>query len=95
MPSVNPLRLLVKLPVPVPSLVLVDNATVGDEVVPHTTPLAVTGLPPSLMPVPPELAEDVVMELTAVVVVMVGRSATLMFSVELALPVALLPVCQP
>ena len=89
MPSVNPLRLLVKLPMPVPSLVLVDNATIGDELVPQTTPLAVTGLPPSVMPVPPELAEDVVMELTAVVFVMVGRSAMVMFSVELALPMAL------
>lgn len=40
---------------------------------------------------PPELAVVAVIE-PKVVVVTVGRSATLMFSIELALPVALYPV---
>ena len=81
--------LLVKLAVPLPSVVLVLKLTVGLEEVPQTTPLAVTGLPPSLIPEPPELAMVAVMEDAAVVVVRVGRSATLIFTVAVETPEAL------
>jgi hypothetical protein len=64
--------LLVKAPVPVPSLVLVLSAIVGLVVVPHTTPRAVTAAPPSEVIFPPLVAVVWVMLLT-VVVVSVGK----------------------
>ena len=60
--------LLLKLPVPVPSLVLVPSAVVGFCEVPHTTPRALTLAPPLELMSPPLLAPLVVMLLTAVVV---------------------------
>jgi hypothetical protein len=52
----------------VPSEVFVESETVGFVVVPHTTPLAVIGEPPSAVMFPPLEAEVVVMELAATVV---------------------------
>jgi hypothetical protein len=46
-----------KLPIPTPLLVLVLNETVGSGLVDHTTPLEVTGNPPSEVMFPPEVAE--------------------------------------
>lgn len=46
-PEVKPVMELVKVPTPVPSVVLVASAIVGPVVVPHTIPLAVTAAPPS------------------------------------------------
>ena len=66
--------LLVKLPVPVPSVVLVVKAIVGFWLVLHTTPLAVIAPPPSLVILPPLLAVVEVIEET-VVVVRVARLA--------------------
>ena len=60
--------LLLKLPAPVPSLVLVLSAVVGFCEVPHTTPLAVTAAPPSELMFPPPVAPLPVIPLTAVVV---------------------------
>ena len=59
--------LLVKLPVPVPLLVLVASAMVGFGAGLQTTPRAVTAAPPSEEMVPPLLAVAVPMALTAVV----------------------------
>jgi hypothetical protein len=63
---------LVKVPVPVPLLVLVERATVGFALVLHTTPRAVTDTPPFAVTFPPLDAPVPVMEPT-VVVVTVGR----------------------
>jgi hypothetical protein len=60
--------LLVKVPVPVPSLVLVERLMVGLDAVPHTTPRAVTAAPPSEETFPPLLAVVAAMLLTVVVV---------------------------
>ena len=62
--------LLVKLPVAVPSEVLVLNPTVGPEVVLQQTPRAVTTEPPSAVIFPPDVADAVVMaEIAEVVIV--------------------------
>jgi hypothetical protein len=58
-------KVLVKLFVPVPSLVLVRKEIMfGFGTRAQQTPLEVTGLPPSELMVPPQLAEVVVMEVT-------------------------------
>jgi hypothetical protein len=51
----------------VPSIVLVESEIVGLGLVDQTTPLAKTGLPPSDVTFPPEIAELGVILLTAVV----------------------------
>ena len=61
-------------PVPPPSVVFDENATVGSVLVLHTTPLTVTTPPPSEVTLPPEMAELAVIELIAVVVT-VGKLA--------------------
>jgi hypothetical protein len=66
--TVNPVILLVKTPVPVPSDVLVLNATVAPELVLQQTPRAVTAEPPSVDIFPPEDAVVLVIEEIAVVV---------------------------
>jgi len=65
---VSPVILLVKLPVPDPSTVLVLNATVAPELVLQQTPRAVTAEPPSPLIVPPDEADDAVIAAIAVVV---------------------------
>ncbi len=62
---------LVNVPMPVPSVVLVDKAMVGFAVVLQQTPRAVTGAPPSVLITPPLVAVVFVMAVI-VVVVMVG-----------------------
>ena len=64
----SPVILLVKLPVPVPSDVLVLNAVVAPEVVLQQTPRAVTAEPPSVVIFPPETAVVELIEEIAVVV---------------------------
>ena len=59
---------LVNVPMPVPSVVLVDRAMVGLAVVLQQTPRAVTAAPPSSVILPPLAAVVDVMEVTAVVV---------------------------
>ena len=54
--AASPVRLLVKLPVPVPFVVLVLNEIVGPTDVPQQTPLAVMVDPPSEVVTPPETA---------------------------------------
>ncbi len=65
--AASPVRLLVKLPVPVPSDDLVF-AMVGFCVVDQQTPLDVTAAPPSLVMLPPPLAVVCVIADIAVVV---------------------------
>ena len=60
--------LLVKLPVPVPSAVLVLNEVVAPELVLQQTPLAVTADPPSALTTPPDEADEAVIAEIAVVV---------------------------
>ena len=49
-----------KDPIPMPLLVLVDKDIVGNELVDHTTPLALTVAPPSKVIFPPDEEELVV-----------------------------------
>jgi hypothetical protein len=60
--------LLVKTPIPVPSTVLVGKAIVGLGAVLHTTPLAVTGAPPSAVTSPPVVAVVVAIAVAGVVI---------------------------
>ena len=60
---------LVNVPIPVPSLVLVNKAIVGLGVVLQQTPRAVTAAPPSVLIVPPLLAVVLVMDDMAVVTI--------------------------
>ena len=60
---------LVNVPMPVPSVVLVDKAIVGFAVVLQQTPRTVTDAPPSLLMVPPLAAVVDVMAVTAVVII--------------------------
>ena len=76
----RPVIVLVNDPVPVPSVVLVDRDTVGPVVVAHTTPRAVTALPPSEVMLPPELAVVVVTDVTGVVA-SEGKSTMVRFKV--------------
>jgi hypothetical protein len=66
-PADNPVRLLVKVPVPVPSVVL-ESVMVGFAAVAQQVPLAVIVPPPSEMIFPPETAVVKVIEETTVVV---------------------------
>ena len=67
--AVNPVRLLVKVPVPVPTgSVVLLSAMVGLRVVDQQTPLPVMAAPPSDVIFPPETAVvDVIVPTTAVV----------------------------
>lgn len=64
----NEANVEVKEPTPEPSVVFVDNSTVGPIEVPQTTPLTKTDAPPSLVIFPPLLAPVTVILLIAVVV---------------------------
>ena len=66
MPAVKPVMLLVKEPVPLPSIVL-KFAIVGLGVVFQQTPRAVIAAPPSAVMLPPLMAVVPVIVLTAVV----------------------------
>jgi hypothetical protein len=80
--AVNPDRLLEKLPVVVPSVVL-KLAIVGLVAVFQHIPLAVTEAPPLLVIFPPLVAVVVVMEVTAVVD-RVGTTGETAFEVKLS-----------
>jgi hypothetical protein len=74
-PADSPVILLVKEPVPVPLEVFVESETVGSDVVPHTTPLAVIGEPPSALMFPPLVAVEEVIDVAVTVAEMVGEDA--------------------
>ena len=57
-----------KLPIPVPLLVFVVSAIVGFGLVDHTTPLEVTAALPSVVILPPVVADVLVMAVIVVVV---------------------------
>ena len=65
--AARPVILLVKLPVPVPSDVLVLNATVAPELVLQQTPRAVMADPPSEVVTPPETADVVPIDVITLV----------------------------
>ena len=65
--AVNPVRLLVKLPVPEPSEVFVLRAVVGLVSVLQHTPRAVTVAPPSYVTLPPVVAVVEVMAVASLV----------------------------
>ena len=73
MPVDNPVILLVKAPVPVPSVVFVDSETVGLVVVAQTTPLAVMGLTPSAVMFPPLVAVEGVIDVAVTVADIVAK----------------------
>jgi hypothetical protein len=75
-PAFKPVILLVKLPVPLSSDVLL-LLVVGFTEVPQHTPLAVTDPPPSDVMLPPETADVDVIEVTAVVVTTGGVISSL------------------
>ena len=75
-----------KVPVPVPSVVLVLKDTVGPVLVDQTIPLAVTDAPPSAVMLPPLLAPTSVMELAAVVVNADNATFTVIVPVASTLP---------
>ena len=66
--GVRPIRLEVKLPVPVALVILVFNEIVGLGLVDHTTPLAVTTEPQSPVTIPPLFAVVEVISLMGIVV---------------------------
>jgi len=72
---------LVKIPVPLPSVVLVAKAVVGLAVVLQQTPRAVMTAPPSSVMFPPLVAVVFVIDVT-VVVVRVGKLATIFSNVS-------------
>ena len=72
---------LVNIPVPLPSIVLVDKAMVGFAPVPQQTPRAVTVAPPSLVTLPP-LAAVVMVMAVVVAVVTVGKAVDVLVVVK-------------
>ena len=64
---------LVNIPVPIPSVVLVDKAMVGFAAVLQQMPRAITAAPPSAVTLPPPDAVAIVIAVIAVVV-MVGNA---------------------
>lgn len=66
--AVKPVMALVKMPIPLPSVVLVGKAIVGLAVVLQQMPRAVTTAPPSAVTLPPLAAVVVVIEVIEVVV---------------------------
>ena len=72
---------LVKIPMPVPLIVLVDKAMVGFAVVAQQTPRAVTVAPPLLVTLPPLVAVVIVIAVAAVVVT-VGNAVVVLVVVK-------------
>ena len=66
-----------KFPSPEPSVVL-EFKIVGIFDVLQQTPLCVTALPPSKLTLPPEIAEDVVMFVTEVVVIVAADNGVVL-----------------
>ena len=67
--AVRPVIELLKLPKPLPSVVLVLRVTVAPGTVLQHTPRAVIGDPPSVVILPPEIAVVSAIEVTNVVVI--------------------------
>ena len=67
-PAVNPVKLLVNIPIPEPSTVFVVNKIVGFAEVLQQTPLAVAFAPPLDVIFPPLVAELNVIDVASVVV---------------------------
>src|SRR5450759_2149815 len=67
-PGSNPVMALVKIPVPVPFVVVFKAPITGFAVVAQQTPFAVTVPPPSAVTFPPEVTVVEVIKVTAVVV---------------------------
>ena len=80
--AVKPVMALVNIPVPVPSVVLVDKATVGLAVVLQQTPRAVTAAPPSATTLPPPDAVVMVID-DKEAVVTVGSAVDVLVVVKL------------
>ena len=72
---------LVKIPMPVPSIVLVDKAMVGFAAVLQQTPRAVTVAPPLLVTLPPLVAVVIAIAVAAVVVT-VGNAVDVLVVVK-------------
>jgi hypothetical protein len=86
--AVKPVIALVNIPVPVPSVVLVDKAMVGFAVVLQQTPRAVTVAPPSATTLPPPDAVVIVTD-DSDAVVTVGNAVDVLVVVKLiSLPYA-------
>ena len=66
--GIKPVNALVKVPVPVPSLVLVSSAVVGFALVPQQTPRAVTAFAPWPVILPPDVAVVAIITDASVVV---------------------------
>ena len=77
---------LVNIPVPVPSVVLVDKAIVGFAVKLQQTPRAVTGAPPSVVMLPPLVAVVMVMADVDAVVIVAGAVDVLVLVKVISLP---------
>ena len=77
----------VKLPVPPPLLVFVLNDIVGTGLVDHITPRIVTGVPPSVVMLPPPLAVVVAIALMADVV-KIGTATTAVVLNDTSFPYA-------
>ena len=80
--AVKPVIALVKIPVPVPSLVFVASAIVGFAVVLQQTPRAVTDAPPSATTLPPPDAAVIVID-DKDAVVTVGNAVDVLVVVKL------------
>ena len=79
--GVNPTMVLIKLPVAAPSIVLL-LFIVGDEVVAQQTPRSVIVAPPSLVILPPLIAEVEVVSDTDTVDKMGNNAKALVFTVN-------------
>ena len=82
----KPLIVEVKVPVPVPSVVLVLKDTVGPELVDQTTPRAVISPPSTNVMLPPLLASVEVIEPIDVVAKVATNAFTVMLPVAFTLP---------
>jgi hypothetical protein len=67
----------VKLPIPVPLFVFVVSVIVGFGLVDHTTPLEITATPPSVVKLPPVVADVLVMAVIVLVVSVGGETMEL------------------
>ena len=79
----------IKLPVPLPSVVLVVSAAVGPGEVLQQTPRAVTAEPPSLLILPPLRADVFVIKLSAEVLIWATLSVVKLNSAPYAVPTPL------
>jgi hypothetical protein len=81
LPIESPVTELANWPVPVPSVVILFSI-VGFELVPQHTPRETTEVPPSLVTVPPDVADVYRISLTGVVVTEGEKKVTSLFLQE-------------